>query len=348
LEAKADAFEKYYRMKSRDLNDLKFALSIYELASNLITKIKKGYQSESSQLRLGEQSYRIYNKAISTSLQLYDLTGSCLYKEKAFTFSEFNKASILLQCLSEAKAKKFAGIPSSLLEKERDLKIDLAFYEKNLIEEKAKGNQAESSAITQLQDKLFSLNQKYDTLVHNFETEYPEYYNLKYRNFIASPKEIQKKLLDNNDAIVEYFIGDASIYIFTLNRQNLDITTVNKDSLFEKEVRAMKEGLVKRNYDLYSDNAYQLYKTLIKPIKKKIAGKNLIIIPDGILGYIPFETLLTKKADKVIKGYRQLAYLIKNHQITYDYSSTLLYENMTKERNKSSSRYIGFAPVTFK
>lgn len=99
---------------------------------------------------------------------------------------------------------------------------------------------------------------------------------------------------------------------------------------------------------LYTENAYQLYKILIEPIKTKIANKNLIIIPDGILGYIPFETLITEKAGNNNKDYKQLSYLIKDYQIMYDYSSTLLYENMISGKSKRNSHYIGFAPVTFK
>jgi tetratricopeptide (TPR) repeat protein len=348
LELKAEALQKLYIEKSKNLKDLLCVVSTYELASNLIHKMKISYQSESSQLLLGEQAFKIYTKAISTVLHLYTLTHKDEYKEKAFTFSERSKASVLLQTLSESQAKQFAGIPSDLLEKERDLKIDLAFYEKNLFEEQSKGKKGVHSKITLWEDKLFNLKRESDALIKRFETDYPEYYDLKYKISIISPKEIQKKLLDKDDVLVEYFIGDSSIYIFTLTKQRLDVSTVKRDTLFEKQIKSMKEGLTKKNYALYTENAYRLYQTLIEPIKTTITNKNLIIIPDGISGYIPFETLLTQKADKNNKDYRQLAYLIKDNQITYDYSSTLLYENVTKGKNKSGSHYIGFAPVTFK
>ena len=37
----------------------------------------------------------------------------------------------------------------------------------------------------------------------------------------------------------------------------------------------------------------ELYKLLIKPMEGQIKGKkNIIIVPDGILAFVPFETLI--------------------------------------------------------
>lgn len=348
LELKAEALETRYRDNSKNLKDLEAALAIYELGSSIINKLRSGYQSESSQLRLGEQASKIYSRAISAALQMFRVTHEARYKAKAFDFSETGKASILLQSIAEPEAKQFAGIPDSLLKVERDLKVDIAYYGKNLFDEQSKGEKARTSKIAEWQNTLFTLNRQYDSLTHRFENEYPEYFNLKYNNSTISSKEIQKRILRDDDALIEYFLGDASVTIFTLTRKQLDVTSVKRDSLFEMQVRGMKEGLVQRNYELYTANAYALYRLLIEPINSKIAGKDLIVIPDGILGYIPFETLITKKPDKGGKDYRQLAYLIKDHQIAYDYSSTLLYENRVHGRKKSIGRYVGFAPVTFK
>ncbi len=134
--------------------------------------------------------------------------------------------------------------------------------------------------------------------------------------------------------------------IFTITKKDFDITEVKKDSSFAGQIKRMRTGLLSGDYDLYTKPAYQLYQILIEPIKNKIQNKRLFIIPDGILGYIPFETLITEKPETK-KDYRQLSYLIKDYQITYSYSSTLLFETMKTEKTKGNSDYIGFAPVVF-
>jgi hypothetical protein len=262
LEFKAEALEKLYSKYSH-LNDLVCAVSTYELGSHLLSNIRKSYQSESAKLNLGERTSQYYNKAISTTLRLYEITHKEKYKEKAFTFSEQSKCSVLLQSLSDSKAKQYANIPGDLLETERDLKIDQAFYEKSLFEEQAKGKKAAGSKITLFQNKLFSLNREYETLVRRFENEYPEYYNLKYKTYTIAPKEIQAKLLKNDDALIEYFTGDSVIYIFALTRQSFDVMTVKKDPLFDVQIKSLREGLMKKKYDVYTENAYRDRKSVV-------------------------------------------------------------------------------------
>jgi tetratricopeptide (TPR) repeat protein len=348
LKSKAQALVNFFAVQSKNPKDIKTALSIYELAAKLIHKIRNSYQSENSQLKLLERAFDINKQAIAIAIRLYKETRRNEYIEKAFCFSERSKAALLTQSLSESDAKKIAGIPDDMLEEEKDIRLDQSRYEKRLFEEKGKGKLASASKIALWQNRLFDSRRKNDSLARQFETRYPEYFNLKYRDFIALPDELRKKILHKNDVIVEYFLGDSVVYIFTLTKQNLHFTTITIDTAFDRHIRSMREGLIKRNYIQYTESAYGLYRMLIEPIRTRIRGKNLIIIPDGILGYIPFEALLTKKADERSKDYRQLAYLIKDHRIAYGYSSTLLYENMTKGRHKTGGRYVGFAPVTFK
>jgi len=288
----------------------------------------------------------VSNNAINTAIKLYKITKNEQYKEKAFLFSEKSKTNLLLESLSEAKAKQFAGIPETLLEHERQVKIDIAFSQKSIFEEQAKGDSADNSKIVLWQDKFFASKQEYEKLINKYQEKYPEYYNLKYQVKTTSPEELQNKILDENSALVEYFIGEGSILIFTITKKDFDITEVKRDSSFAGQVKAMRTGLLSGDYDLYTKHAYPLYQTLIEPIKNKIQNKHLFIIPDGILGYIPFETLLSEKPETT-KDYGQLSYLIKDYQITYSYSSTLLFETMTTEKTKGNSEIIGFAPVVF-
>lgn len=109
----------------------------------------------------------------------------------------------------------------------------------------------------------------------------------------------------------------------------------------------MRSGLIEQDYQQYTENAYRLYQLLVEPIASKINGKNLILIPDGILGYIPFEALIVQQAESMNDDYQKLSYLIYNHQMYYSYSATLLHENIMSEQKNGKSRYIGFAPVVF-
>lgn len=73
--------------------------------------------------------------------------------------------------------------------------------------------------------------------------------------------------------------------------------------------------------------ARELYNLLIKPVESEIKGKkNLIISPDGILAYLPFETLIDEAGN----------YLIEKYNITYTQSAGIL--ELLNKRKYDSSR----------
>ncbi len=347
LKLKGEALEKRFSHRTHQLGDLYLSIATFELASDLIDQLRCGYKAEGSKYLLGDQALEIYKKAVETTLELYKLTKDRKLLEKAFTFAEKGKAGVLRQALSENKAKQFAGIPDDLLESERQLKMDLAFYEQAIFDEASKKEDADSSQIVLWKDKLFTYKQNYEALMHQFEEEFPNYYNLKYQVNTVSSHQIQEKILADKTVLIEYFIADSSLIVFTMDRNNFDVTVVRKPPDFENQVESLRTGLIERNYSAYTANSHALYNVLIQPLLPKIKGKDLIIVPDGILGYISFETLITEAAPANKEDYRKLYYLIDDFQMAYSYSATLFFENMTAHRMQRHGNYIGFAPVFF-
>jgi CHAT domain-containing protein len=75
-----------------------------------------------------------------------------------------------------------------------------------------------------------------------------------------------------------------------------------------------------------------------------IQNKDLIIVPDGKLNYLPFDALLTEMPDTAGTVYfNRLPYLIRKHTIHYSYSSSLLY-GFSQERQRAEKRLLAFAP----
>lgn len=93
----------------------------------------------------------------------------------------------------------------------------------------------------------------------------------------------------------------------------------------------------------YYEKAIELYEKLIKPVKSQLS-EDLIIVPDGILGYIPFEALLMQKPEKAIR-FHDHAYLLRDHNISYSFSATLLREMMQKKHQTTPDKaIIAYAP----
>ncbi len=89
------------------------------------------------------------------------------------------------------------------------------------------------------------------------------------------------------------------------------------------------------------DISSELYKYLVSDIKKQIKEKNLVIIPDGALGHLPFETLIRKDNN----GRKR--YLIEDYKISY-IQSAKTYVYLSKPKPKYEKNILAFGGIHYK
>lgn len=339
LSCKAEMLEKYFLLTQKR-EALEKALAEYERISELIERMRFSYRAEGSKLFLGKKANSEYENAIRICHRLYQLTGELVYAEKAFTLSEKSKAGVLLEAMFDADARKFAGIPDSLLTKEKDLRLKLSLYETQ-IEKESGIKRKDSAKIREYESRIFAARTEYDELTRSLEQDYPDYFRLKYRPHAVTMASVREQLGDAT--LVEYFTGDSALFIFTLNASQFAFRSFPKDTAFESVVSEVRRSVTDLNFKSYPPAAYRAYRWLIAPILHEVTpGSRIVIIPDGILNYLPFDMLLTKELN-FIKGidFTQLPYLIRNFTISYYYSAGLI----TSENKKRGGGFLGFAPV---
>ena len=69
----------------------------------------------------------------------------------------------------------------------------------------------------------------------------------------------------------------------------------------------------------------------------------LVIIPDGLLGYIPFD-FLPQTPPAQTRQYRDWDYLIRSHTLSYAYSATLHLLSQRVPKTRQENRILAFAP----
>ncbi len=332
-----------------ELSDLQLSFSTLELANALIEEIRSGFQTEESRMILAQNEYTTYRKIIRYSLQLFQLTGEQLYKEKAFEYSEKSKSANLLAAIRNIEAKELGGIPDDLIEEELGLQNDLNSYKEMVHEERRKEKPSEGK-LRIWEGYIFSLQKRIDSLINFFEENYPGYYSLKYNTTVAKHEEIAASLKPG-EAILEYTVSDSLLISFLHSRKHFIVHQVFIDSLFHLNTRFIREILTNRNfsegvkmdYTQFIHASHGLYNKLISPFEELIKGYNLIIVPDETLAYIPFEILVSHLVDSQEPDYQGLPYLIKNHAISYSNSATLLVNRDTRKK-VSDLRLLAFAP----
>jgi len=349
----------------------KAAFNNMKVCDTIISKEKRFTESKEDKLLLASKTSNLYKDLVLTSLKLSDIAQTKKerekYKENAFLYSEKNKANVLLEALAGVEAKKFAGIPDSLLKKERDLQIEITYFKNKTAED------PDSLEKNEYFNKLFNLNRSYDSLIIVFEKRYPKYHNLKYSGFQKKVSDIQN-ILNKKTALISYFKSDSLLSIFFISNKGFDVETIPLEKNYLSLIENLRKNIsdaddlqnaYTENSDIvekkYEKSAFELYSVLFpekirKKLNKKLSKKkNLIIIPDGELSRIPFEALLTKKYSAEWKGWNntnyfsEMPFLIKNYNISYSYSANLFYETNPKSGTTPEFRalndWLALAPV---
>lgn len=333
-----------YKAKTLQLmENYKASLEVYQLCSQLMDKMRSSFQHSGSKLLFMEQGNTIYEEAIVTALALGD-------KKTAFEFAEKSKAMLLLEAMRGVEAR--LGLPEDLVKKESDLKIDIAYYERKIWEERQKDEPSEEN-IKKWESLIFDLKEEYTALKDRLETDYSDYYASQYNSEVSSVKEVQRNLLNSKSAMVSYFIGEEQVYIFTITKKGIEVTTIDKTDNLTDWVNNMRlclqrDSRIKNYHATYYETAFQLYNIFLQPALRNLPKgiEQLIIIPDDQLNFIPFETLLTANPYLSSPRYElsKVPYLIRDYQVSYGYSGTLLLEGQKRHKQEGLKIFGGFVP----
>jgi CHAT domain-containing protein len=141
-----------------------------------------------------------------------------------------------------------------------------------------------------------------------------------------------QKFLENNEVVIEYTLTDENVYIFLISSDDFVVKKISNDSCLISNIFALRTNLDfkhvpdynQKDYLEYQLIAYNLYKKLVQPVGNYLEGKKLIIIPDGELNYLSFESLIENISLSDTINFRNLPYLIKKHPVTYAASATIL------------------------
>ena len=347
LGGKAEAFRQLYRQR-RQRALLDESLACHDLIFEAERAYRQVHHFESSKLTLLAESSRRTESAIETAWQFSRDFQSPEALERAFGFAEKSKSILLYEALRQSGATSLANIPDSLLQKERLLKEDLAKAEKALFLEKQKD---ETADIEPLEKEIFDLNASISNLNQALENGFPAFFKEKNRQETATLADARALLLPSQ-ALIEYFVGDSIVFIFLLKKDGFYVERMAKDFPLERWVTQFRQDIEAFQFSgsdreelckAYTDRAQRLYKKLVQPLEKYGLPENLVVVPGGILGFLPFDALLYE-APPTPCVFKKYPYLVRKYNISYNYSSTLFKELMQAEKTPARAGFAGFAP----
>lgn len=331
-----------------DQKTLEAASNTSELIISLLEKLRININEEESRLVLGDRYRDAYLKAIRDFDLLYSNTSDRQYLEKAFEYSEKSKVAGLLTSTRELKAAQFS-IPSDIADLEKKLQRDISLFNGRIAEETVKG-EPDTTLIINWKENLLASSRKRDSLILVFEKQYPDYYALKYNTQVAKLNEVPD-IMGRNGNYINYIVSDTVLYIFVVNRKYQQLIAMPVDSSFYNKIKQFRNLLsmpsrtqnAKIAFENYQSIGYELFNTLISPVRKYLISDKIIISPDNILSYLPFETIPTSPDSGERFSYRELHYLMNDFDISYTYSATFMAES-EKRDYRFGNKAIAFAP----
>ncbi|RLB82352.1 MAG: hypothetical protein DRH17_05955 [Deltaproteobacteria bacterium] len=319
---------QYYTLHGLTLKGkgmLKDASYEFLKAVNIIEEMRQKVKGEKSQFLGADERIRSYRGLIATLAEraikgeVKDKNFSTYGKNlesAAFYFSESTKARTLVEAMAEsAKKSQCIEIPAYLKEREQSLLNQLAAIERQWEDAYKKGE----DILKRLKERKEILTGELDHLIKELRQKYTRYAALHYPKPIP-PEDLPLK---EDEVLLEYAITKDAVYLFVTRKAGVNKLIkipVTKEELEEK-IKTFMEPMNTREYNRFSvKDAKSLYDLLLsEALKHTHENEKIIIVPDGILGLLPFESLV-KEGNRV----EDSLYVSDACMISYYQSATVL------------------------
>ncbi|MEL6633233.1 MAG: CHAT domain-containing tetratricopeptide repeat protein [Bacteroidota bacterium] len=285
---------------------------------------------DSKQQGIEEQRVAV-EKMLELAMALYEQQGNPEILSRSWEWAEKTKAAQLHQHIRSQEALQFAGIPDALIQKERYYRQRLAALSAQTPENAAYVVSPDS----QRRATILQLRKAYQAFTDDLERQFPQYYRLKYSSN-ADELDTWLTRLHLSSLVYSYFWGNEKLYVCRMSSGKLSLHTVKETSSLDTWLAFIHQPPTQEAFD------YSLIPRLTASLLPELAHstKRLIVIPDGKLGYLPFESLLLTSPEDL--DYRRWDFLVQHYSCSYQPSLGLL---MDRLEEKSVKNYLGWAPV---
>lgn len=273
-------------------------------------------------------------KCLELLFEAYKKSKNKKFMVRAFQYAEHSKASVLKDVI--ARKTLLERFPEdSQLQKRQKLAQEQAGTIDQLVRAQLSNKQAEIPVLT---DHLNAVYLKQQALQRGIEKKYPSSDFSK-----ISILGLQRKLKEDKATMLLYFLGEENGYSFVFSGETLRWEQI---PVFDKF-----KGLLKRFLSFFetpsaiNDNLLAFAETsagLFKKLNLKSLPKsdNLIIVPDGLLSFVPFGALLTQKTGH--NNYADMPFLIRERNLAYNTSAGFY---IFGETGSYTQKLLGVFPV---
>ncbi|MCJ7582919.1 MAG: CHAT domain-containing protein [Candidatus Aminicenantes bacterium] len=272
----------------------------------------------------------VFEHLLNLYFTLYTQDPDKDYGAEMFLTAEKGKARSFLDNLEESKI----NINEKLSDEYEKSELEITNRISTFLEQLSLSDNTPGSELERIEKELLQAEDDYAHLLNQMLLEKvniskvvsPQPFNLNY---------LQDRFLTPDTVLIEYFLGEEKSFVFFVSKSIFEVFELPPHAKIKDSIK----GYLKILTDPFQDDnisqkaSRRLYLELFSPLDEIMPENvsNLIIIPDGILYYLPFETLLSSSQDKLTSE----NYLISRYSISYMPSSFSLLFLDNKKNTKS-------------
>lgn len=316
-----------------DLGQNEEALYAYGEAFRAIERIRAGAVPTERSIASVNASRRDWFVAAVNLLNKLGRPGAAL------DVAERYRARAFLDVLTASRFDLRAELTPAQQQRE-DLIFDrISTIQKELLEERTSSDRQQ-----QLKSELSRVEDEFETLRLALRRENPRYASLE-PSAPLSVEQVQKELLDHDTVLVEYLLGEKHSFVWAVSQKKLSVALLPARKEIESQVddyrrtltRKVSSLTIERDLTAFWSASRKLYSNLIQPLEAAISSsRKLLIVPDGVLSYLPFETLARGDASVRSGKSRAAQTMVERFDITYVPSASAL--AAMKSRKRGSRR----------
>jgi CHAT domain-containing protein/Tfp pilus assembly protein PilF len=261
------------------------ALKSYQEAIDTIEKSRSTIDDEDLKTSFLRSNRRleVYHNAIDLLYRMNQINRAARNVELAFQYMERAKARGFLDSLEIGRVSVAQKSNPEVEAKAREIQSRLArlsresFYEPESSERRAA-----------IEKEIQVQEDEYEELRRNIRSRDPIYSGLRFPE-IMTLRALRKKILDTETVVFTYALGKEAAFGLAISREKETFFRLPSTEALRDLVADYLKTISDREHPM-TGSGNNLYQTLLLPGIDRLY-RRMIIVPDDVLHYLPFETL---------------------------------------------------------
>lgn len=320
------------------------SLSAIQAAIEIIEDLRTNVVSQDLRTSFFASKQEYYEFYIDLLMELDQQNPGQGYDGLALAVSERAKARSLLDLLAEMSGEVQRGIDPQMLAEKQQIQQQLAATEERRIQ--LLSQQHTDSQKNAIDLELEELLIKYRSILGKIRATSPRYAALTQPEPL-NLAEIQERVIDKDSLLLTYSIGEKRSFLWAVTYNSISSYELPGREVLEAETKKFRDSFIFGNLrirrSLAENAAKKLGKILLEPLSNYQDKARVLIVPDGVLNFVPFVALAYQSSDE---EYRPL--IITREVVTLPSASALAVLRNEILGRKPAERYLAiFADPVF-